>query len=269
MGSIYEQELRKIRETVPPVGVDSGGTVHAVKVDDQGRLLSNIIAGEVIARLGTLDVVRGGTLDQIKNVQVVQDLQSGTIDVAKTVQTIDELRSGTIDVAKVVQSVGELKSGTIDITKKVGGTVAQDIKVDSVGLAKASGVPVSATVAQDKVGLFRGGGTVAQVSTPRTASYGTLASAFPVDGAGQVPGTADVRTLDGFSLGMTTDGTVEVSHQLQMGVGGAFYEDGVGTLVTNEQRVTTINHKGLRYRPSLTNKDAAGTVSVDIDYMGN
>jgi len=169
------------------IAADSGGTVHTVQTDDQGRLLSNIIGGEVVARLGTLSVVKGGT-----------------IDVAETVQTVDELRSGTIDV-----------------------------------------------------------------ETPRSASFGTIASGSPVDGANQVPGTADVRTLDGFSLGMDADGTVEVSHQIQTVPGGNWREDGLGTLVTNEERISTINHKGLRYRPSLTNLDASSTVTVNVDYLGN
>jgi len=107
------------------------------------------------------------------------------------------------------------------------------------------------------------------VQTPRTASYNTLGSAFPCDGADQVPGTADVRTLDGFSLGIDVDGTVEVSHQIQTVPGGSWREDGVGTLVTNEERISTINHKGLQYRPSLTNMDASSTVSVNIEWMGN
>jgi len=107
------------------------------------------------------------------------------------------------------------------------------------------------------------------VQTPRSASYNTLDSAFPCDGANQVPGTADVRTLDGFSLGIDVDGTVEVSHQIQTVPGGSWREDGVGTLVTNEERISTINHKGLQYRPSLTNMDASSTVSVNIEWMGN
>jgi len=184
----HRRDLKDIRGSVPPVGIDSGGTVHAIKVDDQGRILGNIISGEVVATLGTLSV----------------------------------MKSGTIDVAKTVQSINELKSGT-----------------------------------------------VTQVVTPRSASFGTIASGFPVDGASQVPGTADVRTLDGFSLGMDADGTVEVSHQIQMSPGGSWREDGLGTLVTNEERISTINHKGLKYRPSLTNKDASSTVEVNVDYLGN
>ena len=92
---------------------------------------------------------------------------------------------------------------------------------------------------------------------PLVSFFGTIASGFPCDGVNQVPGTADVRTLDGFSLGMDADGTIEVSHQIQTVPGGNWREDGLGTLVTNEERISTINHKGLRYRSSLTNLDAS------------
>jgi len=221
--------------------------------------------------------LKSGTVDVTKLVQSIDELKSGTIDVAKTVQTVDEIKSGTIDVTKTVQTINELKSGTIDVSGAygidAGGTIHQ-IRVDSADgrlqnyVVEPGGALVDTRniryLTQDDVL-----GTVTQIKKPRKANFGTIASAFPCDGASQVPGTADVRTLDGFSLGMDADGTVEVSHQIQMSPGGSWREDGLGTLVTNEERITTINHKGLQYRPSLTNKDASSTVTVNVDWFGN
>ena len=245
------------------IAADSGGTVHTVQTDDQGRLLSNIVGGEVVARLGTLSVVKGGTIDVAETVQIVDELRSGTIDQVKLLQ------SGNVSSTIAADGVGLLKTADqpLDVSS------ASVPVIQPLDITQDSGLTVGATVAVDNVGLFKSGQDIGSVSgtveTPRSASFGTIASGFPVDGANQVPGTADVRTLDGFSLGMDADGTIEVSHQIQTVPGGNWREDGLGTLVTNEERISTINHKGLRYRPSLSNLDASSTVSVNVDWMGN
>jgi len=86
------------------IAADSGGTVHTVQTDDQGRLLSNIIGGEVVARLGTLSVVKGGTIDVAETVQTVDELKSGTIAAVKS-------RGGTVGTGAASPGVGH---GTID-----------------------------------------------------------------------------------------------------------------------------------------------------------
>jgi len=209
--------------------------------------------------------------------ETVDIAQASGVTVGATLTT-DNI--GLFKPGNDVGAVATLKSGTIDVARSygvdAGGTVHQ-VRVDPVdgrlenylvepGGGVIDGRNIRYLTQNDVLGTI---GVTKTVQTPRSASFGTIASGFPCDGADQVPGTADVRTLDGFSLGMDTDGTVEVSHQIQTVPGGSWREDGVGPLVTNEERISTINHKGLQYRPSLTNMDASSTVSVNIEWMGN
>jgi len=198
----------------------------------------------------------------------------------RTLTHIYDRLGGMLGTVPAVQLVEELRSGTLTVSNvygvDAGGTVHQ-LKVDPTdgrlenylvepGGGVIDGRNIRYLTQNDVLGTI---GVTKTVQTPRSASFGTIASGFPCDGADQVPGTADVRTLDGFSLGIDADGTVEVSHQIQTVPGGSWREDGVGPLVTNEERISTINHKGLQYRPSLTNMDASSTVSVNIEWMGN
>lgn len=105
------------------IAADSGGTVHTVQTDDQGRLLSNIIGGEIVARLGTLSVVKGGTIDVAETVQTVDELRSGTIAAVKsrggtigTGAASPGVAHGTIDVVGFSRFTSELKTGGTVVT---------------------------------------------------------------------------------------------------------------------------------------------------------
>jgi len=256
-------------------------------------LTQNDILGTVSV-VKTINELKGGTVDQVVgNVTVdatdldIRDLTSVSDSVAivqggalKTGATLSADNIGLFKPGNDVGAVATLKSGTIDVARSygvdAGGTVHQ-VRVDPAdgrlenylvepGATKVDPRSIRYLTQNDVLGTI---GVTKTVQTPRSASFGTIASGFPCDGADQVPGTADVRTLDGFSLGIDVDGTVEVSHQIQTVPGGSWREDGVGPLVTNEERISTINHKGVQYRPSLTNMDASSTVSVNIEWMGN
>jgi len=265
-----------VTKTVQTVDELRSGTIDQVKLLQSGNVSSTIAADDV-GLLKTADQPLDVSSASVPVIQPLDIAQASGLTVGATL-AVDGI--GLFKAGQDVGAVATLKSGTIDVARSygvdAGGTVHQ-VRVDPVdgrlqnylvepGGGVIDGRNVRYLTQNDVLGTI---GVTKTVQTPRSASYNTLGSAFPCDGADQVPGTADVRTLDGFSLGIDVDGTVEVSHQIQTVPGGSWRNDGVGTLVTNEERISTINHKGVQYRPSLTNMDASSTVSVNIEWMGN
>lgn len=163
--------------------------------------------------------------------------------------------AGTIMQVARIPSVGELEGGTIDQVRTV----------DSIG----GGHLATVYTLEDITGGTLD--TVHEVETPRSMGSGTLAASHQVTGTDQKSGTFAVDGFDGFSLGIHTDGTLRVDHEFQMTPGGRWYSDGTDT-VTGAfpvDSVITQNHKGRNYRPSLSNQDASGTLTVDIEIAGN
>jgi len=135
------------------------------------------------------------------------------------------VKSGTIDVAKTVQTIDEIESGTIDVTKKVGGTVAQSVRVRKTGAGTVVSGPVS---------------------------------------AGAAPGTIDVTGVDKVTLAMqarpSTGATISVENQVRGVPGGMWGSIDVVTVKESTPLVKTITDVAKDYRPV---PQSAGTLDVE------
>jgi len=151
------------------------------------------------------------------------------------------------------------------IGEDAGGTKVA-VRTDSSGRIAQSGTASVMLGDIDEINSIKSG-TITQVQTPRKLQSGTIESGLGVSGTATTS-SAGVGDFDKFTVGINTDGTVDVTHQLQMNPGGQWFDDGSDTGVKGDLTVS-IGHKAKGYRAEIVNKDASGTVSVDVEFAGN
>jgi len=238
----------------------TAGTAETVRVvaDSAGNLGVNVVSGEIVASLGTVDVLKSGTV----TVSGIESMNS--------VGTVGVLNAGSVVVTEgtVTTNMGDLTGGTIDeISNIAGGTISAILGTVAVSGASAGTIVQVETGTIASIGNIAGGtigiitaGTITPSTTVRTISAGTVTELTNL--ANLAKGTITViPNIPGGTIGVVSSvanlaaGTVTSVGNLVGGTVGVV--SSVGNLVTGTVAAVT----------SVSNL-AAGTISAVNNIVG-
>jgi len=177
------QEAIQDRNQFPAMIAHTGtaGTAEIVRVvsDAAGNLGVNIITGEVVASIGTVDLVKSGTIKEVTTVNEITNIAGGTVETTMgdiSGGTIDVLTTGSIVVTAgtVETTMGDLSGGTIDLLSTIAAGTQNTL--GTVGVLNDGSVAVTALVDLP-------GGTVDEVSLVAAGTLGDVTiTSLPSDG---------------------------------------------------------------------------------------
>lgn len=182
------------------IEVRSGSLDTVKRIKDTVK--ANIVSGEVIAKIGTIDVIKSGSVEQTNFTESRSaTIAADNVGLMKTADQPLDVSSASIPVEQPV---------TVDATdldiRSLTTSDSIDIGSNTVGLFEAADFTEtrSATIAADNVGLLKGGGTAVT-----DVGSGTRPTSLDVDNIGLFKTTdfTETRTIQTDNVGLMKDST--------------------------------------------------------------